>query len=166
MLFFIISPSFVSTLTPVTSLPVPLVVPTSITGRAFAGTLLIYRPSMSKSGFSAHIATAFDASRGEPPPIPTMNSAPNPLAFSPALITAETRGFSVISSKMRYSIPSLFKTEITSSRAPLFFALDLLVTIRHFLPYFENSRLFFNTQFSPPIILTGIQMLKSIKTPP
>ena len=59
----------------VTSLPVPAVVPTKITGRAGA----VQRQAKTSAGFSnwlvAKMATAFAASSGEPPPMPTMKSA-------------------------------------------------------------------------------------------
>ena len=77
ILLFLPVSGLVSTLTLPTSLPVPAVVPTSTRGSAL---FLSFSPKLKISsgendGLVAYTATAFAASRGEPPPIPIIKSA-------------------------------------------------------------------------------------------
>ena len=78
---------------PVTSLPVPLVVPTSTTGfGAFCHTRE-YSPLSSMSGFAAARLRPLPRQGAEPPPMPTTKSAPNSAAMRPAARHDSTVGF-------------------------------------------------------------------------
>ena len=116
--------------------------------------------------FEAYIAAAFDASRGEPPPIPMIKSAEIFLAFSPAFKQSDVSGFSVTESKISYSIPAVSSVFCVSANAPLFFAAEPDVIIRHFLPKEEKTPAEFVTQSFAFITLAGIYEEIFIKTTP
>ena len=115
---------------PVTSEPVPQVVGIAATGRCAGEAELSNMSSHRASGYFIITATAFAASRGEPPPMPITKSAPARMPVSRAFMIVSTEGFSSTSSNTVKPAEHSVSALSVSSREPFLREELLPVTIR------------------------------------
>ena len=79
----------------------------------FVGATPSSETTSANSGFVMMIPIAFAVSIDEPPPIATIQSAPEALNASTPACTFSTVGFALISENIAYSIPALSRTSVT-----------------------------------------------------
>ena len=85
-------------------------------------------------GFFINTPAAFEASMGEPPPIPTMKSDFCFLPSSAMFFTVSKDGFSSTLLKRSYIIPSLVNASVTSFNEPFMIEEVLPVIIKARFP--------------------------------
>ena len=122
-----------------TSEPVPQVVGTAATGKCGAFGIGVYKKSLSNLLFAISKAIAFEASRGEPPPIPMTKSTISEAPYCAPAITLSTDGFSSILSKTTYGILWVASAAVTSSSEPFLREELRPVTMSTFVPSAQSS---------------------------
>ena len=106
----------------VTSAAVPAVVGTAMMGMegCFVGATPSRLRTSANSGLAMMIPTAFEVSIDEPPPMATMQSAPDALNASTPALTFSMVGFGWMSLKTEYAMPSLSSRPVTLAVTPNF----------------------------------------------